>query len=72
MSNARPTSPKPPTFPAGSTVEFDYDGATITATFVERTSHQSRRGAEYVVNVQGRTELIYANGTTGRTMRLAS
>lgn len=71
MSNARPTSPRPPTFPVGSTVAFDFDGRTYTGTFIKRTSHATRCGANYIVDVDGRRETIFANGMVGRTMRAA-
>ena len=73
MSNyqPRPTSPRPPTFPAGATVAFEAEGVTYLATFVRRTSLTAKAGVDYVVTYQGRQERIFANGLVGRTMRVA-
>jgi hypothetical protein len=72
MSSPRPTSPKPPTFPTGSAVAFDFQGETFTGTFVRRfTIRDGARsgGIHYEITVDGRRETIFANGTTGRTVR---
>lgn len=71
MSSQRPTSPKPPTFATDSTVAFDFDGETFTGTFVKRFIPSKGAGVHYQVRVDGRLELIFANGTTGRTFRAA-
>jgi len=67
----RPTSPRPPTFPKGATVAFDFDGATYTGTFVRRFTPARNAGVHYEVEVAGRVETLFANGPTGRTMRVA-
>jgi hypothetical protein len=66
----RPTSPRPPTFPKGATVAFDFAGMTTTGTFLRRFTPARNAGYHYEIEVDGMAHLIFANGPTGRTVRV--
>lgn len=64
----RSTSPKPPTWPAGTTVTFTAEGGTYTGTFLRRHTPARGAGYHYDIKVDGRTALIFANGPVGLTV----